>query len=155
MLVKKNPQWTGQPHLANGFISGRNFHNIRRKLDKKRFNSDYSYKRMWTKQQQQTGKFKLTRQRASSARETVTISEENCIQKNYGLCKQEQRTLFYILIDYLFSAFDFCRFCVAIRFVHPRHNGQRPPTSKDFYPRFIHYIFSLSLFFKKSQYFPF
>ena len=83
---EKHPQWTGQPHLAKGFISGRNFHNIRRKLDKKRFNSDYSYKRMWTKQQQQTGKFKLTRQRASSARETVTISEENCIQKNYGLC---------------------------------------------------------------------
>ena len=30
----KNPQWTGQPHLAKGFINGRNFHNIRRKLDK-------------------------------------------------------------------------------------------------------------------------
>ena len=31
---EKHPQWTGQPHLAKGFISGRNFHNIRRKLDK-------------------------------------------------------------------------------------------------------------------------
>ena len=29
-------------------------------------------------------------------------------------------------------AFDFCRFCVVIRFFHPRHNGQWPPTSKDF-----------------------
>ena len=32
--------------------------------------------------------------------------------------------------------FDFCRFCVVIRFFHPRHNGRWPPTSKDFYPRF-------------------
>ena len=28
-------------------------------------------------------------------------------------------------------AFDFCRFCLVIRFFHPRHNGQWPPTSKD------------------------
>ena len=28
-----------------------------------------------------------------------------------------------------------CRFCVVISFFHPRHNGQWPPTSKDFYTR--------------------
>ena len=33
---------------------------------------------------------------------------------------------------WFFLAFDFCRFCVVIRFFHPRHNGQWPPTSKDF-----------------------
>ena len=32
-------------------------------------------------------------------------------------------------------------------FFHPRHNGQWPPTSKDFYTR--------SYFLRKSQYFPF
>ena len=25
---------------------------------------------------------------------------------------------------FIFLAFDFCRFCVASRFFHPRHNGQ-------------------------------
>ena len=40
------------------------------------------------------------------------------------------------LIPIGFLAFDYCRFCVVIRFFHPRHNGQWPPTSKDFYPRF-------------------
>ena len=37
---------------------------------------------------------------------------------------------------HVFLAFDFCRFCVVIRFFHPRHNGQWPPTSKDFLSRF-------------------
>ena len=38
-------------------------------------------------------------------------------------------------------AFEFCRFCLVIRFFHPRHNGQWPPTLKDFsIPDFIHYI---------------
>ena len=36
-LVKKHLQHeTGQPHQAKGFISGTNFHNIRRNLDKQR-----------------------------------------------------------------------------------------------------------------------
>ena len=35
----------------------------------------------------------------------------------------------------LFLAFDFCQFCVVIQFFHPRHNGQWPPTSRDFYTR--------------------
>ena len=39
------------------------------------------------KQQQQTGTFNLTKQRASAAGETFTISEENWIQKNYFLQK--------------------------------------------------------------------
>ena len=65
-------------------------------------------------------------------------------------CRHVRYFTFFVL------AFDFCRFCVIIRFVHPRHNGQRPPTSKDFYPRFypLHFL-SYLLFFRKSQYFPF
>ena len=41
-----------------------------------------------------------------------------------------------------FLAFDFCRFSVIIRLVHPGHNGQWPPTLKDFYPRFypLHFL---------------
>ena len=42
-----------------------------------------------------------------------------------------------------FLAFDFCRFCVVIRFFHPRHNGQWPPTSKDF----LSQILSITFFF--------
>ena len=39
-------------------------------------------------------------------------------------------------------AFDFCRFCVVIRFFHPRYNGQWPPTLKDFHTRSypLHYF---------------
>ena len=50
---------------------------------------------------------------------------------------------FYII----FLVFDFCRFCVVIQFFHPRHNGQWPPTSKDFYTRSypIHYVLILIL----------
>ena len=54
---------------------------------------------------------------------------------------------------WIFLAFVFCRFC-KITF-HPRNNGQWPPTSKDFYPRWYPLHFVLSLFFRKSQYFPF
>ena len=52
--------------------------------------------------------------------------------------------------------FAFCRFCVVIRFFHPRHNGQLSPISKDFLSQIlpITYIF-LSEFLRKSQYFPF
>ena len=41
-----------------------------------------------------------------------------------------------------------CRFCVVIRFNHPRHNGQWPPTSKDFYTRSypLHYILNFIYF---------
>ena len=46
---------------------------------------------------------------------------------------------------------------LAIRFCHPRHNGQWPPTLQPriSIPDFIHYIIFLSLFFKKRLYFPF
>ena len=40
-------------------------------------------------------------------------------------------SFFYIFL-FLFFYNDFCRFCVVIRFFHPRHNSQWPPTSKDF-----------------------
>ena len=54
-----------------------------------------------------------------------------------------------------FLAFNFCRFCVVILFFHPRHNGQWPPTSKDFYTRcyLLHYFLILIL--EKEQVFPF
>jgi len=42
----------------------------------------------------------------------------------------------YVVFFLFFLPFNFCRLCVVIRFYHPRHNGHRPPTSKDFYPRF-------------------
>ena len=57
----------------------------------------------------------------------------------------------------LFLAFDFCRFCVVIRFFHPCHNGQWPPTSKDFlYRRFypLHLFFYLNSW-EKASIFPF
>ena len=46
-----------------------------------------------------------------------------------------------------FLAFDFLRLCVVIRFFHPRHNGQWPPSSKDFYTRSypLHYFLILIL----------
>ena len=40
-----------------------------------------------------------------------------------------------------FLAFDFCRFCVVIQFFHPRHNGQWPPTSKDFLSQILSITF--------------
>ena len=46
---------------------------------------------------------------------------------------------------FCFWTFDFGRFCVVIRFFLPRHNGQWPPTSKDFYTRSysLHYFLIL------------
>ena len=38
-------------------------------------------------------------------------------------------------------SFDFCRFCVVIRCFHPRHNGQWPPTSKDFLSKIVSITF--------------
>ena len=51
-----------------------------------------SSKWLLKKQQQQTGTFNFTKQRASSAGETFTISEENWIQKNYFLQKAFEKT---------------------------------------------------------------
>ena len=47
-----------------------------------------------------------------------------------------------------FLALDFCRFCVVIRFFHPRHNGQWPPTSNDF---FLSQIVSITFIFLSSE----
>ena len=55
----------------------------------------------------------------------------------------------------LFLAFDFCRFCVVIRFFHPRDNGQWPPTSKDFYTRSYPLHFCPILILQKEPVFPF
>ena len=52
-----------------------------------------------------------------------------------------------------FLAFDFCRFCVVIRFFHPRHNGQWPPTLQDFYTNLIHYIIFPVLILEKEPVF--
>ena len=61
-----------------------------------------------------------------------------------------------ISLFFFFLAFDFCRFCVVIRFFHPRHNVQWPPTSKDF----LYQILSITLFsylnsWKRASIFPF
>ena len=47
----------------------------------------------------------------------------------------------YIRLCSLFMFFVFlvfCRLCVVIRFCHPRHNGQWPPTSKDFLSQIVY-----------------
>ena len=51
--------------------------------------------------------------------------------------------------------FDFCPFCMVIRFFHPRHNGEWPPTLKDFYTRSYPLHYFLILILRKSQFFPF
>ena len=56
---------------------------------------------------------------------------------------------------FFFLAFDFCLFCVVIRFIHPRHNGQWPPTSKDFFTRFYPLHNFLILILEKEPVFPF
>ena len=45
------------------------------------------------------------------------------------------------LLLLIFLAFDFCLFCVVIRFFHPRHKGQWPPTSKDFLSQIVSITF--------------
>ena len=61
------------------------------------------------------------------------------IIKNIVRILTSSKAIFVFFSCFLES--DFCRFCVAIRFFHPRHNGQWPSTSKDFHPDFIHYIY--------------
>ena len=58
----------------------------------------------------------------------------------------------WLILYIFFLAFDFCLVCVIIHCFHPRHNGQWPPIS---IPDFNNYFVVLSLFFRKSQYFPF
>ena len=54
----------------------------------------------------------------------------------YAICFLGKNPFFYIFFLFFiflnFLSFDYCRFCVVIRLFHLRHNGQWPPTSKDF-----------------------
>ena len=59
------------------------------------------------------------------------------------------------LMLYVFLTFDFCRFCVINLFFHPRHNGQWPPTPKDFHPRCYPLHFCLIFILQKEPVFPF
>ena len=59
------------------------------------------------------------------------------------------------LILFYFLAFDFCQFCVVIRFFHPCHNGQWPLTLKDFYTRSYPLHYFLILILEKEPVFPF
>ena len=64
-------------------------------------------------------------------------------------------TIFYFIF-FNFLAFDFCRSAWFFRFIHPRHIGQWPPTSKGFsIPDFIHYIYFPILILEKEPVFPF
>ena len=56
---------------------------------------------------------------------------------NYPAKFNETRFFF---LDF-FLVFDFCRFCVIIRFFHTRHNGQWPLTSKDFLSQILSITF--------------
>ena len=56
----------------------------------------------------------------------------------------------------MFLAFNYCRFCVVIWFFHPRHNGQWPPTSKDFLSQILSITFFFPIvIFEKEPVFPF
>ena len=53
-------------------------------------------------------------------------------------------------------AFDFCRFCVIIRFFHPHHNDQWPTTSKDFLSQILSItIFSYFNSWERASFSPF
>ena len=56
---------------------------------------------------------------------------------------------------FFFLAFDVCRICMVIRFFHPRHKGQWPPTSKDVYTRSYPWHYFLILILEKEPVFPF
>ena len=80
---------------------------------------------------------------------SLVSDDQNCAQYSMYISS------FWSHKNRIFLAFDFCRFYVVIRFFHPRHNGQWPPTSKDFYPRFypLHLIFYPNSW--KKSVFPF
>ena len=63
------------------------------------------------------------------------ISDYTCVNSGHRLRTNVNRDhlyLYFFYFFYFFLASDFCWFCVVIRFFHPRHNGQWPPTSNDF-----------------------
>ena len=49
-----------------------------------------------------------------------------------------RQTDFYFIY---FLSFYFCRFCLVIRYFHPCHNSQWPPTSKDFLSQILSITF--------------
>ena len=58
-----------------------------------------------------------------------------------------------LCLPIFFLAIDF-RFCVVIRFFHPRHNGQMTSNFEGFsIPDFIHYIYILILILEKEPVF--
>ena len=61
------------------------------------------------------------------------------------------------LFFYIFFIFSvrLCRFCMVIRFFHPRHNGQWPPTSKDFFTRSYPFYYFRILILLKEPVIPF
>ena len=62
----------------------------------------------------------------------------------------------FVVVFLFFLVFDFCRFCVIIRFFHPRLKGQWPPTSKDFYTRsYPLHLFSYLSSWERASIFPF
>ena len=56
---------------------------------------------------------------------------------------------------FFFLVFDFCRFCVVIRFFIPATKANDLRLRGISIPDLIHYIIFLSYFLRKSQYFPF
>ena len=73
---------------------------------------------------------------------TLQVTEQGCLTFNNSsvsiasvcvnnisneACRIKQTKLSFckvLNVQRYFLAFDFCRFCVVIRFFHPRHNGQ-------------------------------
>ena len=73
------------------------------------------------------------------------------IFSSYVALMKVQLEFVLVFFFVVFLAFDFCRFCVVIRFFHPRHNGQGPPTLKDFLSQILSITFILlSYFLRKS-----
>ena len=64
------------------------------------------------------------------------------------------RAVTFTRVFLFFLAFDYCRFCVVIRFFHPRHNGLR--FRRIFYPRFYPlHLFSYLNSWERASIFPF
>ena len=78
-------------------------------MDKKRSTPQNACK----KQQQQTRKLKLTKQRASSEGETFTISEENCLKKkeSWTVLKRIKKVVLYFnrLSNNYLKSFEFVK----------------------------------------------
>ena len=93
--------------------------------------------------------------RTFKCRQTNRGASEKCffIQNHietFHFNPTKYQTIIHLAVTFFssfFKAFDFCRFCVVIPFFHPRHNGQWPTTSKDFYTRSypLHYFLILIL----------